>query len=367
MKLLFFERVLVLLLIFSVAVLSVCAQKGDPNLDSRDAHFITISATGGVSGYMMMPGIKNIQVDNPIDTLSITSVPFLGGTFGVGYEYHTARGFWLGVGVEGQILTGGLTNTQPIRRIENIMDGNIETGADQSTIEYTIVKWKERERVLMANLPIMFGYKFESGFYFGLGAKVGYTLYGDILGDFGFADCNVYYENTEPLPGLKREISLENVHALDKNFVGQINAAPMFEVGWQGLDMPTGKKTSMRFKFALVGEMGAMGIYSNRRTSDALFEYGEFEGWRPEDLEHLFENVNSFYSVIPLGISSGSFADKKASGSFKDYTRSANLLPWFVGVKVGIMFEMPHPKPCNCLINNHIKPWDKRRKDKGVE
>jgi hypothetical protein len=38
-----------------------------------------------------------------------------------------------------------------------------------------------------------------------------------------------------------------------------------------------------------------------------------------------------------------------------------------VGVKVSIMFELPKPKPCNCLQNNIIIPWDKRRKDKGVE
>ncbi len=366
MKVLSFGKSL-LAVCFLFLAFGVSAQKGDPNLSSRKSHYITISLSGGASGFTMMPSINSIRVENPVDTLGIAASPFLGGTFGVGYEYHSPRGFWMSVGVEGQIVTGGLSNTQPIRRIENVMDGNTETGEKKSTLEYTIVKWHERERAVLANMPIMFGYKAESGFYFGLGAKVGYSLYGDIMGDFGFADCNVYYDETLPLPGLVSDINLENVHSLDKNFVGQITATPTVEIGWQGLDQPLGKEMSVRFKFAVVGELGAMSIYSNRSSGEALFDYADFDGWRPEVLDELFESVNSFYSVVPLGLTKGNFDSKKGEGYFVDYERSANLYPWFVGVKVGIMFELPKPKDCDCLKNNVTTPWKKNRKKKGVE
>lgn len=366
MKIFAFSKSWLVLFLFLLTSLSY-AQKGDPNLSSRNSHFITISLTGGASGFAMMPSVNSIRVENPIDTLGIAASPFLGGSFGIGYEYQSPRGFWVSVGVEGQILTGGLSNTQPIRRIENVMDGNVETGEKNSTLEYTIVKWHERERAVLANLPIMFGYKAESGFYFGLGAKVGYSLYGDIMGDFGFADCNVYYDETMPLPGLVSDINLENVHSFDKNFVGQITAIPAVEIGWQGLDQSFGKGMSMRFKFAIVGEFGAMTIYSNRSSGEALFDYADFDGWRPEKLDELFESVNSFYSVVPLGLTKGNFNSKKGEGYFVDYERSANLYPWFVGVKVGIMFEMPKSKYCNCLQNNVITPWSKKRRDRGVE
>ncbi len=366
MKVSFFNKCFLTVCLLSLAF-GVSAQKGDPNLSSRKSHYITISLSGGASGFTMLPSINSIRVENPVDTLGIASSPFLGGIFGIGYEYQSPRGFWMSVGVEGQIVTGGLSNTQPVRRIENVMDGNVETGEEKSTLEYTIVKWHERERAILANLPIMLGYKAESGFYFGFGAKVGYSLYGEIMGDFGFADCNVYYENTLPLPGLESNINLENVHSLDKNFVGQIIATPAVEIGWQGLDQPLGKGMLMRFKFAVVGEFGAMSIYSNRSSGEALFDYADFDGWRPENLKELFKSVNSFYSVVPLGISKGNFDSKKGEGYFVDYERSANLYPWFVGVKVGIMFEMPKRKPCNCLQNNVISPWEKKLKDRGVE
>ncbi len=181
------------------------AQKGDPNLSSRNSHFITISLAGGTSGFAMMPSYGSILSEGANftddsksivlhpDSLNIT--PFLGGSFGFGYEYQGARGFWISVGVEGQILSGGLHHTDSIHRIESVMDGDYRP--EEADVEYTVINWQERQMNVYVTMPIMLGYKHESGMYFGVGARVGYSLYNKIGGDFGFADCNLYYKGKE--------------------------------------------------------------------------------------------------------------------------------------------------------------------------
>lgn len=351
------------------------AQKGDPNLSSRNSHFITISLAGGTSGFAMMPSYRSILneganftddsksiVLHP-DSLNIT--PFLGGSFGFGYEYQGARGFWISVGVEGQILSGGLHHTDSIHRIESVMDGDYRP--EEADVEYTVINWQERQTNVYVTLPIMLGYKHESGVYFGAGARVGYSLYNKIGGDFGFADCNLYYEGKVPMMGIYKELPLTDVQSQDKNFMNVLQVNPMVEIGWQGLDKEISKKSRMRFKFALVGELGALSAYKSKDGRGQLFNYSSLDGFVPEDLPDFFKSVNSFYSTMPLGISQGVFDDFKNEGGFENFDKPTILRSWFVGLKATIMFEMPKRKPCNCLQNNVINPWEKKLKDRGVE
>lgn len=377
MKVKFLSKYLLVFYLLSFSFFVAYAQKGDPNLDSQNSHYFTISLSGGASGYAMMPGYGNILADDanflddsrPIvlhpDSLNIT--PFIGGSLGIGYEYQTARGFWLSIGLEAQILSGGLHHTDSIHRIERVMDGNIETGQEEADVEYTVINWSERQMNIYATMPIMLGYKHTSGLYFGAGARLGFSLYNLIGGDFGFADCNLYYEKTNPILGIFTELPLTDVQSADKNFVYLPQVNPMVEIGWQGLDMQISKKRRMKFKFALVGELGVLSAYKNKNSAEQLFNYGSLENWRPEDLPEFFEEVNSFYSTIPLGLSSSAFEDAKANGKFVNFVKPAVLSSWFVGFKVGVMFELPKRKPCNCWQNNVITPWDKKRKDRGVE
>lgn len=374
MKFFSFDKLLLVVFFSSLSFIAY-AQKGDPNLDSRDSHYITISLSGGTSGFAMMPGYKGILVEDanftddsrPIvlhpDSLNIT--PFLGGSFGFGYEYQTARGFWVSIGLEAQILSGGLHHTDSIHRIESVMDG--DRRPEPADVEYTVINWQERQTNAYVTMPIMLGYKHESGMYFGVGAKLGYSLYNKIDGDFGFADCNLYYEGKEPIMGIYKELPLTDVQSRDENFMNLLQVNPMVEIGWQGLDMQVSKQSRMRFKFALVGELGMLSAYNNKNSAEQLFNYESLDGFTPEDLPEFFKSVNSFYSTMPLGISSGTFNGLKDKGSFVNFAKPTSLRSWFVGVKFGIMFEMPKRKPCNCLQNNVITPWDKKRKDRGVE
>jgi hypothetical protein len=91
------------------------------------------------------------------------------------------------------------------------------------------------------------------------------------------------------------------------------------------------------------------------------------EGFTPENLKDFFKTVHSFYSTIPIGLSGSAFDGLKGQGKFVNFAKPTSLHSWFVGVKFGIMFEMPKRKPCNCLQNNVIKPWEKKLKDRGVE
>ena len=351
------------------------AQKGDPNLSSRNSHFITISLAGGTSGFAMMPSYgsilsegANFTDDNKSivlhpDSLNIT--PFLGGSFGFGYEYQGARGFWISVGVEGQLLSGGLHHTDSIHRIESVMDGDYRP--EEADVEYTVINWQERQMNVYVTMPVMLGYKHESGMYFGAGARVGYSLYNKIGGDFGFADCNLYYEGKVPMMGIYKELPLTDVQSQDKNFMNVLQVNPMVEIGWQGLDKEISKKSRMRFKFALVGELGALSAYKSKDGKGQLFNYSSLDGFVPEDLPDFFKSVNSFYSTMPLGISQGVFDDFKNEGGFENFDKPTILRSWFVGLKATIMFEMPKRKPCNCLQNNVINPWEKKLKDRGVE
>jgi len=377
-----FSKLLLVSLLLSFAFVSY-AQKGDPNLDSRDSHFLTISLSGGATGYTMMPSYSGVLSENAnftddsrpiaLDPKELNIMPFLGGTFGFGYEYQTARGFWVSVGIEGQIISGGLHHTDSIHRIENVIDG--DDVPEKASVEYTVINWGERQRNIYATLPFMLGYKAESGFYFGVGARVGYSLRNKIGGDFGFADCNLYYDTKMPIMGIFKELPLTDVQSRDKNFEQLVQANPMVEIGWQGLDIDMTKKNRMRFKFALVGELGMLSAYNNKNSAGQLFDYTSLDGFVPEDLPHFFKSVRSFYSTIPLGISSGKLKDIQSQNAsldiqeqiFVNYDKPAILSAWMVGVKFSVMFEMPKPKHCNCLQNNVITPWSKKRRDRGVE
>lgn len=367
---------LVLAVCFLLLTFGVSAQKGDPNLGSRNSHYITISLAGGTSGFAMMPGYGSILVDEPNylddsrpivlhpDSLNIT--PFLGGSFGFGYEYQGARGFWFSVGLEGQVLSGGLHHTDSIHRIESVMDGDRQP--EPADVEYTVINWQERQMNLYVTMPVMLGYKSEGGLYFGAGARVGFSLYNRVGGDFGFADCNLYYDDKMPIMGIYKELPLTDVQSHDNNFVNLPQVNPMVEIGWQGLEQDLGKRGGrMKFKFALVGELGMLSAYNNKNSAEQLFNYESLDGFTPEDLPDFFKSVNSFYSTIPLGISKGTFSSKQAAGGFVNYAKPTTLSAWFVGVKATIMFEMPKPKDCDCLNNNVTLPWKKTRKKKGVE
>lgn len=372
---------------FLFLAFGVSAQKGDPNLDSRNSHFFTVSLSAGASGYAMTPSYTesgflkagaNYEVDTlPIvlspDELNIT--PFVGGSFGIGYEYQGARGFWMSLGLEGQILSGRLHHTDSIHCIEGVMDGNVETGPSIATVEYTLIKWKEIQTNVYVTLPIMFGYKHESGMYFGAGAKLGYGLYNRINGNFGYADCNLKYPGRYPANGIIEDVPLMGVQATDANFMSLPQVNPMVEIGWQGLDTEISKKSRMRFKFALVGELGMLSAYKNRDLKEELFDYALLDGFRPDDLKDFFKAVNSFYSTMPIGLSASDFTKIKQNNEglpiidrvFDNFDKPTVLRSWFVGVKATIMFEMPKRKHCNCLQNNIITPWEKRIKDRGVE
>ena len=380
----FLSSKIVLPLLLSVAlVFSAKAQKGDPNLDSQDRHYLTISVAGGATGFAMMPSYGSIlspdaNFDDNKDNLSgapvvlrpedLSITPFLGGTFGVGYEYQGPRGFWISVGVEGQLYSGGLHHQDSIRRLDHVLDGNVETGVDYADIEYTVINWNERQTVLSANLPVVLGYKAMSGFYGGVGAKVGFSLYNVIDGDYGYANCNLFYDNTLGAENIFRgTLNLTDIQSKDDNFVSRLRVVPMLEFGWQNLELEVNKHSKMRFKFALVGEVDVLSAYRNINSAESLFDYTMLEGFRVEDLREAFQSVNSFYSTIPLGMTQSEFDNLKASGKFVNFTKPSSLHAWFVGVKVGIMFEMPHKRGCNCWNNNVERPWFKKFKDRGVE
>ena len=65
-----FSKLLLVSFLFSFAFVSY-AQKGDPNLDSRDSHFLTISLSGGATGYTMMPSYSGVLSEYP-DKYNIT-------------------------------------------------------------------------------------------------------------------------------------------------------------------------------------------------------------------------------------------------------------------------------------------------------
>ncbi len=366
MKNLLFSRLLFLLFL-SVVSLSIKAQKGDPNYGKDYSHYFTMSLSGGASGYMMTPGYSEsgiLSADAIYDNTSNESVldpnllkinPFVGGSFDIGYEYQMGCGFWFGVGVGVQFQSGALFHNDSIRRIDNVIDAE----KDEASVEFTIIKWREKQYNLMVDVPIMLGYKDESGFYFGAGAKVGYTLWNVIDGDYGFADVNVYWDGKLPVMGIFQELPLNNNKSKDASFMNLPQVNPMIEIGWQGLDMEISNERIMRMKFALVGELGMLSSYNNKSTGDNLFNYTELDNFEPEDLPYFFKEVNSFYSTIPLG-------GAKVS-EFSNFDKVAVLRSWYVGAKFTIMFDLPTKKWCNCLNNNVTKPWIKGRRDRGVE
>ena len=354
MKSLFLRRSFLSVFFLVLFVGIVEAQKGDPKTLHGDNHFVTMSFSGGASGFNLLP---------LPDTMGVTTMPNVGGSFGVGYEWQHVNGAWIGIGAEAQILTGRLQNTQDIYHIDAVVDSE----GDVSDLSYSIVTWKERQRVLYVNLPLMAGYKFASGFYFGAGVSVGYGLYADIESDFRFEDCTIYYQKYLPIL-ISESVTKDDVKAREYGFVGRLKLAPSFEIGWQGLDVKMRSGGVVRLKFALCGEFGALSAYSNNKEGN-LLSYGDLNGFDDVyQVMNLVNGINSYYSILPIGISQPEFDALKAGGLFKGYSGASNLHSWYVGVKFGVMFGMPKKKECNCLKNNVITPWSKnRKKDRGVE
>ena len=100
MKTFLTNKIFLSLLLLAVCVLPIKAQKGDPNLDSQNRHYFTISLAGGATGFAMMPSYggvlsPNANFDDNSDNLKdappvvlrpeeLKITPFLGGTFGFG-------------------------------------------------------------------------------------------------------------------------------------------------------------------------------------------------------------------------------------------------------------------------------------------
>ena len=123
----------------------------------------------------------------------------------------------------------------------------------------------------------------------------------------------------------------------------------------------------MKLKLALCGEFGALTAYSNSKEGN-LLSYNNLNGFNDlMAVMDMLDGINSYYSTMPIGMNKGDFATMKDMGQFQNYSKPSNLYSWYVGVKVGILFEMPKKRGCNCLRNNVIKPWKKDFENKGVE
>lgn len=310
-------KALLLIVVTAFATSAVVAQRGAPKFP--EFHYLTVSLGGGYSALF-----SNIDNTNVAHKTTTQGGP--GATFGIGYEY-CFRSFWLSLGVEGQYISSMMSPG-----LDTLHVGMNDTEGDPFTMHYRFDRWRDNTQAVYVNVPFMLG--FNTGpFYMGVGAKVGFSLfaqgtsrleyntsatYDQFIGDF--VDMENHY--------LSDRIS-QSPDGKPTKLVFNPNIAVIAELGGEVYSFEGNKKIlPWRMKLGAYGEYGFTNI--NGSASDAP--------------AYAFGDPNPVDLITPAYLSTSALKGKSVN-------------PFYVGVKLTFMFELPVPQKCNCLQDSRGASW----------
>ena len=310
MKLLSKLKLSLLLVFFCVAQLS--AQRGAPSFP--EFHYISLSLSGGYSS--LFSNFENTKVPG-----------MAGATFGIGYEYRY-RSLYLSLGVEGQFISSRLAPG-----VDTIHAPMFDTEGEKMTYHYALDKWYDDQMGVYVNIPFIIGFNLH-GFYMGVGAKAGMNLWGSTSSKLKYTTSATYDRFMDDFVEMPNHFYTDYVSKSDKYPLAlKPNVAAIFEVGYDILNIPQGKKQiPLVLKLGAYAEYGFMNVFTKVQPQPTF----TFDGTDP-----------SIIHITPYYVGDRVLAQAKAPV----------VNPFYIGVKAALLFQLPVPQKCHCLQTERGASW----------
>lgn len=307
----FVYRALMLVVITAFSSSVLFAQRAAPKFP--EFHYLTLSFGGGYSNFFTKLDNARIQGSG-------------GGIFGIGYEY-CFRSFWLSLGVEAQYMSSQMTPG-----LDTLHVPMIDTEGDKFTMNYRFDRWRDMSQAVYLNIPFMVGIN-SGGFYIGIGAKAGMSVFATGKSKLEYNTTGTYPQFIEDFHGMNNhwfgDFVSEPVDKKPTKLTLKPNVAIMAEVGYEVFATEGIKALPMRMKVAAYGEYGVMNINGSAQ-----------DGVEPQT----FGTPNPAILTTPGYLSTQNLVGKSVN-------------PFYVGVKLTLMFELPVPQKCNCLQDSRGASW----------
>lgn len=270
---------------------------------AQNKHFISI---WGAGGYAAM--LDNVEETNPA----------LGGGGSVGFGYELQRrNFIFNVGVEGNYEK----TVNDIKNTTTNID-MVDTEGDPFVYNCLFNNRKDANQLANVNVPVMVGAQFGK-FYFLVGGKVGFNLYGKGEAASDMTATGTYPQFIGVFENMPNHSFTSSYYSSQSGVSFKPNAAASCELGFRlgghsnetGFDVP---KHKTQYRLGVFADYGITNMHKNVSNGDLLTCAPGTTG-----LDITLNNV--YISNLAM--------DKKIN----------NL---FVGVKFTILFKLPEPGMC---------------------
>ena len=288
---------------------------------------LSLAVLLGINAHAAQTDINNTELDKHYGWLSLGGGYFTllekfddistkgGGQVSLAGGYEMRYGwFYLSAGIDFAFwLSNATTQTW---RFDRAM---YDTQGKLMTFHYDLAASKEHSYGLTARIPIMIGVN-RKGFYFGVGANVGYHILSDnrVSRPYtGYATYDQYFEDFEDMPNhYYTNFTATNTEHLRMNIPVNLIAEIGYDVLYGYSDSSYGRDKVL--KIGVYAEYGLMNAFSNK-TDASLFE---------PNPEH------------PTQLDVWSYYNNKA-------TTTNKVLPLSAGIKLTWMLRIP-TKNCHC-------------------
>lgn len=346
----FASKAIALLIFATLSVPALFAQRGAPQFP--EFHYLTLSFGGGYSSiFSNLDDAPAVLSGSYSAGTSGMTVPGGGGaTIGIGYEY-CYRALWLSLGVEGQLITSSIKGSIDSLFVPGMMD----TEGDPYTHIYVTDRWRDNQMAAYLNIPFMIGFN-SGGFYAGVGAKVGMSVYGQAVSKMQYHSDGRYDQFIEDFEKMPNHFFTDYEAAPENNgkptkISFKPNVALIAELGYELYSAEATKKVlPWRLKLGVYGEYGFMNILPDN-PGRSMMDFSV----APDGQQNPAQLVTNPYYLTSGMYKMNNDGTYKTDGGGNNISAVGN--PFHVGVKLTFMFELPVPQKCNCLQDSRGASW----------
>ena len=287
-------------MLFLLTSVSLSAQIG-----LRPQHYYVVSGSVGYSQF----------ISNQAD-VSIQGRPT--GALLLGYELRHRR-LWFQTGLEARYLSN-------FSRYNRKFDFSVypveDTQGKIMTMHYTIDGYRETEKILAMQVPLLVGFISDKGFYMGGGLRLGWCVYSGVDAIVSYRTEGIYGQYDQSMGEMpnhsfgRYDASIQGTSKA--HFIGSF----VFELGadiWRSSLYGSGRTGSQALKLGAYADLGLNSPYEMKNQKESLFIEPN-----PANAQEL--NVESLLSI---------------------QTGKSLCLPFHVGVKLTYLFQITSAR-VNC-------------------